>query len=144
MKRVKKVLFAAAAVLMAATFASGCASCSKDKEEGSGEIPSSVHTISYPTDVKVGYSAEILSTIPRQRPQVSNGGLSAYPVYGTELYAKGEDVNIPEKTALLAENDLLRSGSELPTDGKYRDKFRLDGQGREFLSERTADGQKAL
>ncbi|MGN1373591.1 MAG: M60 family metallopeptidase [Candidatus Coproplasma sp.] len=64
----------------------------------------------YSNQGKVGYSAKVLGTVPRQTPEVSDGGLEQYPVYGVELYGSGTDVNPDEKAALLAENTQICAG----------------------------------
>lgn len=51
---------------------------------------------------KVGMSAEYLGTMPRSLPEVSDGGLGAYPQYGVTLSATEE-----EKQAILDENQSL-------------------------------------
>lgn len=66
----------------------------------------------YRNESKVGYSAEVIGTVPRRTPVVGDGGLDAYPVYGTLLYGAGEETNPVEKAALLAENAQLCAGSE--------------------------------
>lgn len=80
----------------------------KETEE---ETEDALYLPFYRNESKVGYSAEVLGTAPRQTPEVGDGGLPAYPVYGTVLYGSGTDTNPEEKAALLAENALLCAGT---------------------------------
>ncbi len=119
-KGLKRTIYTIVAAVLCASCFAGCAnSCGKDRDKVSTQIFPAEQALDYPTDVKVGYSAEILGTVKRQRPETKDEGLGAYPEYGKQLYAAGEDVNIAEKRALLAENDLLRTGAELATNGQY-------------------------
>ncbi len=61
----------------------------------------------YVSNSKVGYSAEYLGTVARKTPEVSNGGLEQYPVYGTTLAVSGTE----EKEAIIAEANSLKAGS---------------------------------
>lgn len=87
----------------------------------------------YCNESKVGYSAQILGTVARQTPQVSNGGLEQYPVYGTQLYGSGVDTNPEEKAALLAENTQI-CASETTYDA-------MDGQGNLYLNGQPTGGK---
>ncbi|MGN0805468.1 MAG: M60 family metallopeptidase, partial [Candidatus Coproplasma sp.] len=82
----------------------------------------------YRNQTKVGYSAQVLGTIPRKTPEVSDGGLAQYPVYGAELYGSGTETNPDEKAALLAENTQICA-----SDSTYD---AMDGEGNLYL-----DGQ---
>ena len=55
---------------------------------------------------KVGMSAEYLGTVPRTLPEVSDGGLGRYPVYGGNNSFTQE-----EREAIIAENNALVSSS---------------------------------
>lgn len=55
---------------------------------------------------KVGYSAEYLGTVERRKPQVSDGGLENYPVYGETFRATEA-----EKQAVLDENNAINASS---------------------------------
>ena len=56
---------------------------------------------------KVGMTAEYLGTVARRLPEVSDGGLGKYPVYGETLSATAE-----EKAAILAENNALVASAD--------------------------------
>lgn len=56
---------------------------------------------------KVGMAAEYLGTVARRLPEVSDGGLGKYPVYGVTLSTTAE-----EKAAILAENNALVASAD--------------------------------
>lgn len=56
---------------------------------------------------KVGYSAEYLGYVERRKPEVSDGGLAAYPQYGVTM----SNVTDEEKQAILAENAGFNAGT---------------------------------
>lgn len=58
-------------------------------------------------NTKVEQSMKILRTTERTQPEVSNGGLSRYPVYGSTL----QNATIEEKNAIIAENNSLMPSS---------------------------------
>ena len=61
----------------------------------------------YPANTKVGYYAEYLGTVERQKPEVKNEGkTNIFPTYGETLYGEGSS---GEKSALWAENSQLIS-----------------------------------
>ena len=61
----------------------------------------------YPAYSKVGYYAEYLGTVERQKPEVKSEGIATeFPTYGTTLYGAG---NSDEKALLRQENNRLLS-----------------------------------
>ncbi len=56
---------------------------------------------------KVGQYAEDISYVPRQHPEVTNEGLSRYPVYGAVF----SNTDTTEKQAICDENNYLRASS---------------------------------
>ena len=58
-------------------------------------------------NTKVEQSMKILGTTERTQPEVSNGGLSRYPFYGTAL----PNASVEEKEAIIAENNELNASS---------------------------------
>ena len=83
---------------------------------------------------KVGYAAEYLGTVARVLPQVSDGGLERYPVYGTTLSGASAE----EKSAILAENSTLVASADAQSAGAYDS---MDADGNLYLNG-SPTGQK--
>lgn len=58
-------------------------------------------------NTKVGQSMKVIGTTNRTLPEISNGGLSRYPFYGTAL----PNASVEEKEAIIAENNELNASS---------------------------------
>lgn len=123
--KVKKFIYS---LIISAIFAvvvlSGCASGDSGGMDGDGNVPedSAFYSGVYNTS-KVGYSAEYLGTVPRILPEVSDGGLERYPVYGTALAGASEE----EKEAILAENRTLIAGADAENSANTYDAMDADG-----------------
>ena len=72
---------------------------SSDNEQPDDSYPDTLFSSIFSNPSKVGMSAEYLGTVERNLPEVSDGGLEKYPVYGTRLSATQE-----EKQAILDED----------------------------------------
>ena len=77
---------------------------SSDNEQPDDSYPDTLFSSIFSNPSKVGMSAEYLGTAERNLPEVSDGGLEKYPVYGTRLSATQE-----EKQAILDEDASLRA-----------------------------------
>ena len=75
--------------------------------------------IKNPTNTHVGQTMKVIGTVERTFPDVSNGGLTRYPNYGTSL----PNITDSEKDAILNEDQLLRASSttydSMDKDGNY-------------------------
>ena len=91
-------------------------------EEEPEEIPAEPFYSGMYNTSKVGYAAEYLGTVARVLPQVSDGGLERYPVYGTTLSGASAE----EKSAILAENSTLVASADAQSAGTY-DSMDADG-----------------
>lgn len=109
----------------------GFTSCIRDssveEEEPSEDTPSdsypqTLFSMAYPNSSKVGQSMEYLGTVERKIPEVSDGGLERYPVYGQVLSGADEQ----EKQAILQEDATLRA-SESTYDS-------MDAEGNLYLN----------
>ncbi|MCH5148332.1 MAG: hypothetical protein J1G05_03080 [Clostridiales bacterium] len=79
----------------------------------------------YTANTKVGYYAEYLDTVERQKPEVKNEGFATvFPKYGTTLY--GEETS-SEKSALWQENGQLLSDGLANISGASYDGMDKDG-----------------
>lgn len=95
----KKILI----VLITSLFIVGLASCTKDEEiTKDPELSYANSNVETYQTINVAY--EVLGEVERKIPDVSNGGLSAYPVYGKQI-------NNLDKAAILAENRTLNAGT---------------------------------
>ena len=87
----------------------------------------------YPAYSRVGYYAEYLGTVQRQKPEVKTEGIATvFPTYGTTLYNAGS-VNTAEKTALRRESaQLLGAGFANISNATYDG---MDKDGNLYLGE---------
>lgn len=95
----------------------------------SDEYPQTLFSTAYPTSSKVGQSMEYLGTVKRKIPEVSDGGLERYPVYGQVLSGAGEE----EKQAILKEDATLRA-----SDTTYDS---MDAEGNLYLNGNPTGGR---
>lgn len=99
----KKILILLSSLLLIFGLAS-CKGNAGDNNEDDGNNPSTSFSSSpvenYQT-INVAY--EVLGEVERKIPEVKNGGLSAYPIYG-------QNVSNLDKEAILAENRILNAG----------------------------------
>ncbi|MCH5171258.1 MAG: M60 family metallopeptidase [Erysipelotrichales bacterium] len=75
--------------------------------------------IQNPTNTHVGQTMKVIGNVKRTIPEVSNGGLTRYPTYGTSL----PNITDSEKDAILNEDQLIRASSttydSMDKDGNY-------------------------
>lgn len=77
-----------------------------EQEKPSDDYPEEIFTSEIHNTSKVGYYAEYLGTAERRSPQVSDGGLESYPMYG-ETFSASEQL----KQAVFDENTALNASA---------------------------------
>lgn len=106
-----------------------------DTDDG---YPKDIYTAAYPTVSKVGISMEVLGTVKRQLPEVSDEGLGRYPVYGQTLASATAE----EKQAILSEDSYLRASSSTYDSMDGEGNLYLNGEatGRRLYKHTAAEG----
>lgn len=118
-----KLIFAVATLFVATLFCGISALVPVNVSATSGNYNN------YPANTKVGYFAEYLGTVGRQKPEVGNEGYaSVFPTYGETLYGEGTS---DEKKALWRENSMLLSEGLKNATNCYYDG--MDGEGNLYL-----------